>query len=340
MGCTTSQKPCCAEGVDADVGVALDTGLSHGLCQHLKVGHIALVVRDVGISLDFYSNIVGLRQIQRPNFDRHGAWLSMGNMELHLIKGIPHTHRGQHPADLIVSHLAVEVPDVAAVSARLKQLQDQEPDLNLRQNVSVPSKETSLTARFESDHTCAEGMVTQFFLEDPDGYWLEICDCHGSHEISSDSSTAMSLVSGKTSMAGLFKMVVSTLRWLKCARGLVSSRYCKGLKELDSLIPVLVDEVDETKFSNLLQRRNTYGDICQGFSEPDLQAVLAKAGNNVPGAMLILRRMYETANLGQVHKPPSFLSFSSVPISTKTFRMDGAEQIKHPHGWTELDDAN
>jgi len=280
-------------------------------------GHIALVVRDVGISLDFYRNVLGLPQIARPNFDRHGAWLSLGSLELHLIKGIPHTMPGQHPNDLIVTHLALEVKDAAAVLLKLTELQ-KEKKVNWRQNVSVPTRATSLSLRFESDHSKPEGMVSQFFLEDPDGYWLEICNC-GSHE---DSDTEVSgIVAPRLSLQLLFKMVVTVQRWVKRARALVSSRY-EGLQELARLMPVLYDNVDCQKLGNLLQRRNTYGDIFQGYSESDLRALLAKAGNNVPGAVLILKRMHETMNLGQLHKPPSFLNHAAAVVSTKAFRID------------------
>ena len=39
-----------------------------------NVNHIAIVVSDVGISLSFYINVIGMKQINRPDFDRHGAW--------------------------------------------------------------------------------------------------------------------------------------------------------------------------------------------------------------------------------------------------------------------------
>ena len=35
-----------------------------------SVNHVALVVSDVGRSLTFYSNIIGMKQVMRPNFDR------------------------------------------------------------------------------------------------------------------------------------------------------------------------------------------------------------------------------------------------------------------------------
>ena len=39
-----------------------------------SVNHIALVVSNVGRSLTFYSNIVGMKQVMRPNFDRYAIF--------------------------------------------------------------------------------------------------------------------------------------------------------------------------------------------------------------------------------------------------------------------------
>ena len=35
------------------------------------VNHIAIVVSDVGRSLAFYTHVVGMTQVMRPNFDRY-----------------------------------------------------------------------------------------------------------------------------------------------------------------------------------------------------------------------------------------------------------------------------
>ena len=35
-----------------------------------SVNHIAIVVSNVGRSLAFYTNVVGMKQVMRPNFDR------------------------------------------------------------------------------------------------------------------------------------------------------------------------------------------------------------------------------------------------------------------------------
>ena len=53
------------------------------------VNHIAFIVSDVGRSSTFYSDVLGLQQVKRPNFDRHGAWFTGGNVEIHLILGNP-----------------------------------------------------------------------------------------------------------------------------------------------------------------------------------------------------------------------------------------------------------
>jgi len=75
------------------------------------ITHVALIVSDVGRSTYFYSDILGLEQVKRPNFDRHGAWLSLGGgIELHLIKGKPLVHDGSH---LIVNHIALDVENSA-----------------------------------------------------------------------------------------------------------------------------------------------------------------------------------------------------------------------------------
>jgi hypothetical protein len=79
----------------------------------VKVNHIAIIVSDVGRSAAFYSDVLGLQQVRRPNFDRHGAWFTMGNIELHLIKGNPLVHSGD---DLIVGHISLEVSSLHTYS--------------------------------------------------------------------------------------------------------------------------------------------------------------------------------------------------------------------------------
>lgn len=102
-----------------------------GLAELVQmVNHIALIVSDVGRSVSFYADVLGCQQINRPNFDRHGAWFTLGNVELHLIKGVPLVHTGNN---LIVSHIAIDVTDAAEAFERLKEM-----EIPFEINVSVP----------------------------------------------------------------------------------------------------------------------------------------------------------------------------------------------------------
>lgn len=118
-------------------------------------GHMAMTVTDIGTSAHFYADVLGLPQIERPNFDRHGAWFTVGNLELHLIKGQAWVPTGE---DLIVPHLAIETEDVDACIDKFRAM---DPPVHFQLNVSVSTAD-------------GRGVVKQIFLRDPDGYYIEI----------------------------------------------------------------------------------------------------------------------------------------------------------------------
>ena len=82
----------------------------------------------------------------------------MGNIELHLILGKPVV---QFREDSIESHISVDTKDIKEVSRRLKEM-----EIPFETIISVPKANEN------------EGFVTQFFLRDPDGYYIEICNCY------------------------------------------------------------------------------------------------------------------------------------------------------------------
>ena len=75
--------------------------------------------------------IVEIKVIYNCYVDRHGAWLSMGNLDLHLIKGRPAVHSDD---DLIVSHIAITVTNMKELTDNLKAL-----NVKWRKNISVPN---------------------------------------------------------------------------------------------------------------------------------------------------------------------------------------------------------
>lgn len=52
--------------------------------------HASLVVSDTATSLNFYVGILGLQQIERPDLGFPGAWLKLGEQQLHLLE-LPNT---------------------------------------------------------------------------------------------------------------------------------------------------------------------------------------------------------------------------------------------------------
>lgn len=105
--------------------------------------HVSLMVRQLDEALDFYISVLGLRQrTDRPATGGRGAWLDLGDQQLHLIEGTPPPARGQH--------FALRVDDLDATR-----------ELLLGRGVEVSAPVTIGAAR-------------QSFLRDPSGNAIEL----------------------------------------------------------------------------------------------------------------------------------------------------------------------
>ena len=114
-----------------------------------QANHIAITVSNVGYSLWFYSNVLRFQQIRRPKLDRLGVWLTMGNIEVHLILGKPVV---QFREDSIGTRISVDTKDIKEVSRRLKEM-----EIPFETIISVPKANEN------------EGFVTVF---SPRSRWL------------------------------------------------------------------------------------------------------------------------------------------------------------------------
>lgn len=120
------------------------------------LNHMAFYVKDLARSTDFYMNFIGLDSIPEPFHDGRHTWLSIGpKSHLHLIAG----SKGNIVRDKN-THLCFSVPNVPAFVAKLEK-------------AGIPyedwaGKKQSITHRVDG--------VKQLYLEDPDGYWIEIND--------------------------------------------------------------------------------------------------------------------------------------------------------------------
>jgi lactoylglutathione lyase len=127
-----------------------------------KLIHTMIRVRDLDRSLDFYRSALGLTPSHRLDFDEFSlVYLrndeTEAEIELTWNKGrdTPYTHGDGY------GHFAVVVDDVRAEHERLAGLNLQPKDVK-----EFKDGEGELIARF-------------FFLEDPDGYKIEVLEKHG-----------------------------------------------------------------------------------------------------------------------------------------------------------------
>lgn len=113
--------------------------------------HYTIQVTDLKTSLDFYINIMGFEPIDRPSFDFPGAWVGVGkHIQLHLIevKFLPPFTSGSRAL-----HFAFQTDNLVFWETELTRKGITIRKVNLR----------------------PDG-VKQLFVQDPDGYFIEICD--------------------------------------------------------------------------------------------------------------------------------------------------------------------
>jgi len=107
------------------------------------IHHVAVVVDDLEAAVGFYTRVLGFRLSEaRPGNLGPGAWLDVGDQQLHLIAGAPGPSRGQH--------FAVLVDDLDAEVRRLRD------------------------GGFEVSDPVPVGAARQSFLADPSGNAIEL----------------------------------------------------------------------------------------------------------------------------------------------------------------------
>jgi glyoxylase I family protein len=85
--------------------------------------HISFSVQDLDRSKDFFGGLLGLSEIERPDFGFPGAWYQAGEVELHLIQCPPGFDIGRAPEKLtpLANHAAFEIESYDDMLAELKQ---------------------------------------------------------------------------------------------------------------------------------------------------------------------------------------------------------------------------
>jgi len=283
-----------------------------------KANHIAIIVSDVGRSADFYANVIGLQQIRRPDFDRHGAWFTMGNLELHLIKGVPVVHSGK---DLIVGHISLETFDIDKVPGILQRC-----NVAFRQNVSVPKGKMQSGQGTEASSTSSK-IVKQYFLRDPDGYYIEVCNCDvltqyclGKYEdlAGYDQGVALSLKEATLFVNLGEKLAHNAVKMQRELEDLYDEMQGKSAAEIAAKLgcTTRAEKVDDEKLKRLLVRLTVYGDICQNETEESIGELLQMTNNHVPTAIKIMQIRGRGC---RVMQPPAFFEQGSEKVKPEAF---------------------
>ena len=84
--------------------------------------HAAVCVTDIARSKRFYAEVLGLREVPRPDFDFEGAWYELPDgRQLHLIvHDTPRSLRGTTSIDPKDGHLALRVASYEGTLADLR----------------------------------------------------------------------------------------------------------------------------------------------------------------------------------------------------------------------------
>jgi catechol 2,3-dioxygenase-like lactoylglutathione lyase family enzyme len=94
-------------------------GLELAVIPFVRLHHVSFAVKDLDASRRFFGDVLGLQEIERPNFSFPGAWYALGDRQLHLIV---EPAAGRQAADRISrsDHMALEVGSIDSVKQALQ----------------------------------------------------------------------------------------------------------------------------------------------------------------------------------------------------------------------------
>lgn len=121
----------------------------------LTKDHDAIQVKNLNASAEFYGEVLGLKEIPNGGLGDHIRWFELENkVQIHLIESEDsiQKHKGVH--------MALNTGDLSGLMESLKKRQ-------------IPFE--NWPGEQETTNTRPDG-VKQIYLQDPDGYWIEIND--------------------------------------------------------------------------------------------------------------------------------------------------------------------
>jgi len=118
--------------------------------------HQTIFVTDLDRAANFYEKVMELKRIPEPFHDGKHVWFALGGHgQLHVVSGA----KEDVPHDINI-HLAFSVPSMAAFTKHLD-------EANVKYGDWSQKNKTPQTR---------PDKVLQIYLQDPDGYWIEVND--------------------------------------------------------------------------------------------------------------------------------------------------------------------
>jgi len=122
--------------------------------------HVSIEVRDLVASVAFYTQVIGLRPVDRPAFPSAGAWLDCGGQQVHLNHKPDLAPQVERRFDPTGPHFALRCPDFDAQVLALGAMGYAENAGDAQRRVII--------------HRTGLAGFAQLFLFDPDWTLVEI----------------------------------------------------------------------------------------------------------------------------------------------------------------------
>ena len=87
--------------------------------ENSRLHHVTVMSKDLDRSIAFYTEALGLQQIERPPFPNKGAWLASANFMVHLNLNPDGTFRNHKVIDGNDVHFAIRVDNFEAAVTHL-----------------------------------------------------------------------------------------------------------------------------------------------------------------------------------------------------------------------------
>lgn len=84
-----------------------------------QLHHVAVVVNDLAAAREFYCDLLGLSEMNRPEFPTRGLWLAVGDAQVHVAEGDDPVPRRHHFA-LAVDDLGAAITDLEGAGLEVR----------------------------------------------------------------------------------------------------------------------------------------------------------------------------------------------------------------------------